>query len=224
MKIRDRIKELRRVPASELRPNPKNWRTHPQEQQDALRGVLAEIGIAGAVLARELEDGSLMLIDGHMRADTDPTAVWPVLVLDVNEAEADKLLATFDPISAMAGVDPVKLHDLINSIDAANADVEHLLDDLLASNAISEGEESADAGTSKNTIEAMELRPHEHYDYIVILASDSGTWNVLCEKLGITVKPLAGMRKKSRLGICRAIRAEKVLELLQNNNTKPVKA
>jgi hypothetical protein len=45
MNIRDRIKELRRVKASELRPSPKNWRTHPQAQQDALRGVLAEIGI-----------------------------------------------------------------------------------------------------------------------------------------------------------------------------------
>ena len=46
MQIRDRIKELRRVPASELLPNPKNWRTHPVAQQDALRGVLAEVGYA----------------------------------------------------------------------------------------------------------------------------------------------------------------------------------
>ena len=65
MKIRDRIKELRRVPASELQPNPKNWRTHPQAQQDALRGVLAEVGYAGALLARETPEGGLMLIDGH---------------------------------------------------------------------------------------------------------------------------------------------------------------
>ncbi len=50
MQIRDRIKELRRVPAHQLRPNAKNWRTHPTAQQDALRGVLAEIGYAGALL------------------------------------------------------------------------------------------------------------------------------------------------------------------------------
>ena len=59
MRIRDRIKDLRRVPASQLRPHPKNWRRHPQAQHDALRGVLAEIGYAGALLARELPDGSL---------------------------------------------------------------------------------------------------------------------------------------------------------------------
>lgn len=78
MKIRDRIRELRRVPASELLPNPKNWRTHPKAQQDALRGVLAEVGMADAVLARELPDGSLMLIDGHLRAETAADAKVPV--------------------------------------------------------------------------------------------------------------------------------------------------
>ena len=52
MKIRDRIKELRRVRAGELRPHPKNWRTHPAAQQDALRGVLAEIGYADALLGQ----------------------------------------------------------------------------------------------------------------------------------------------------------------------------
>ena len=36
MKIRDRIKELRRVMASELSPNPKNWRTHTHEQIEDL--------------------------------------------------------------------------------------------------------------------------------------------------------------------------------------------
>ena len=105
MQIRDRIKELRRVPAAELRPNPRNWRTHPARQRDALRGLLAEVGYAGALLARELDDGTLELIDGHLRAETTPEAVVPVLVLDVSEAEALKLLATYDPLSAMAETD-----------------------------------------------------------------------------------------------------------------------
>ena len=44
MNIRDRIKELRRVRAGDLRPHPKNWRTHPENQHNALRGMLAEVG------------------------------------------------------------------------------------------------------------------------------------------------------------------------------------
>lgn len=44
MAFKDRIKGFRRVAASSLKPNPKNWRTHPKEQQEALRGVLSEVG------------------------------------------------------------------------------------------------------------------------------------------------------------------------------------
>ena len=130
MQIRDRIKELRRVKACDLRPNPKNWRTHPTAQADALRGILAEVGIAGAVLARELEDGSLMLIDGHLRADVSPETEWPVLVLDVNEAEADKLLATFDPLSAMADADAVKLDELLRQVDTGSEALQTMLAEL----------------------------------------------------------------------------------------------
>lgn len=120
MNIKDRIKELRRVPASSLRPNPKNWRTHPKAQQDALRGILAEIGMADACLVRELEDGSLMLIDGHLRAETAADAVVPVLVLDVNESEADKILVTLDPLAAMAEKDAEQLAALFNQLAQQN--------------------------------------------------------------------------------------------------------
>ena len=63
--IRDRIKELRRIRAGDLHASPKNWRTHPREQVAALQGALREIGYADALLARELPDGSLELIDGQ---------------------------------------------------------------------------------------------------------------------------------------------------------------
>lgn len=127
MNIRNRIKELRLVPASELRPNPKNWRTHPKSQQDALRGVLAEVGIADAMIARELPDGTLMLIDGHLRAETMPEQEVPVLVLDVNEAEADKLLATLDPLAAMAESDAAKLDQLLRNVDTGSEALQQLI-------------------------------------------------------------------------------------------------
>ena len=129
MQIRDRIKELRRVPASELIPNPKNWRTHPVEQQDALRGVLAEVGYADALIARETPEG-LMLVDGHLRAETTPDADVPVLVLDINEAESDLMLATLDPLAAMAGRDEERLTELLATVTSDNATVNALLQTL----------------------------------------------------------------------------------------------
>lgn len=118
------------MPANELRPNPKNWRTHPKAQMDALRGLLAEVGFAGAELARELPDGSLMLIDGHARAEIMGVEPVPVLVLDVSEAEADKILATFDPVSAMAGADTAQLDALLRTVETGSEDVAKMLESL----------------------------------------------------------------------------------------------
>lgn len=136
MKIRDRIKELRRVKASELHPNPKNWRTHPKQQLDALRGILAEVGFAGAELARELADGSLQLIDGHARAEIAGDAEIPVLILDVTESEADKILATFDPLGAMAEADAGKLEELLREVQTGSEALAEMLAELAEDNGI----------------------------------------------------------------------------------------
>jgi hypothetical protein len=130
MQIRDRVKELRRVRASELVPNPRNWRTHPSAQQDALRGVLAEVGYANALLAREMDDGRLQLIDGHLRAETTPDALVPVLVLDVDEQEALKILVTHDPLAALAGADFEKLNEALGDCEISNPAVMAMLADL----------------------------------------------------------------------------------------------
>lgn len=60
--MKDRVLELRRVKASNLRPNPKNWRSHPPDQRTALTAMLDKVGMATALVARELDDGTLELI------------------------------------------------------------------------------------------------------------------------------------------------------------------
>jgi DNA modification methylase len=132
MNIRDRIKELRRVPASQLRPSPKNWRSHPQAQRDALSGLLAELGYCDALLARELADGTLELIDGHLRAETTPGIMVPVLVLDVSAEEAEKLLLTLDPLASLAEANPDALNSLLTSVDTDDEAVQALLNQLAA--------------------------------------------------------------------------------------------
>ena len=132
MKIRDRIKELRRVPAKTLVPNPKNWRTHPGHQKDVLKGVLAEIGYADALIVREMPDGALQLIDGHLRAETTPEQTVPVLVLDLEESEADKLLTLLDPLAGLAGTNHDLLSELIENFETENAAVRRMLDEMLS--------------------------------------------------------------------------------------------
>ncbi len=161
MQIRDRIQELRRVPAAQLRPNPRNWRTHPPAQQDALRGLLAEVGYAGALLARELDDGTLMLIDGHLRAETTPDAVVPVLVLDVDEQEADKILLTHDPLAAMATVSEENLQQLLAEVETQNAAVQSMLD------AVAEGVGCQVSGVGNQGFEPPEITIPESYQVVV---------------------------------------------------------
>lgn len=159
MPIRDRIRELRRVPAGELRPNPRNWRMHPESQRAALRSLLAEVGYAGALLARELEDGSLELIDGHLRAETTPEEVVPVLVLDVNATEAEKILLTHDPLAAMAETDHEQLATLLAEVEFISPEVEELL-----------------AGLTRLATETDERLASEHKE-----ASIPESWQVVVE-------------------------------------------
>lgn len=135
MKIRDRIRELRRVPAKDLIPNPRNWRTHPESQRNALRGVLAEIGYADALLARETPDG-LVLIDGHLRAETTLDSEVPVLVLDVTAEEADKILLTLDPLAGLAESDRGALESLLKRVETDSEAVANLFAKLAEDNGI----------------------------------------------------------------------------------------
>lgn len=130
MHINDRVKELRRVPANQLKPNPRNWRTHPPAQQDALRGVLADVGFADAVVARELADGTLELVDGHLRAETMADAVVPVLVVDLTDEEATKVLLTHDALATMAGVDRDNFSSLLADVEFEHRAVADMLDKL----------------------------------------------------------------------------------------------
>src|SRR5262245_3664897 len=100
--IRNRIKSHRRVRAGELVPHEFNFRTHPDAQKGALQALYAEVGFARSLLAYELPDGRLKLIDGHLRRDLDPDMEVEVEVLDVNDEEARALLLSIDPLAALA--------------------------------------------------------------------------------------------------------------------------
>lgn len=136
MHIQDRIKEFKRVPAKDLEPHPNNWRTHSKSQVDALRGILAEVGYVDALLVRENGNGRLQLIDGHLRAEITPDMEVPVLVLDVTEAEADKILATFDPLGAMAEADSSRLESLLTEIETDSDALQVMLDELAVESGI----------------------------------------------------------------------------------------
>jgi len=206
--FRNRIVGLRQIKAADLKPNKKNWRLHPDGQKSALQSILQDIGFVGALVAREI-DGKFELLDGHLRADVAADREVPVLVVDLTDDEAAKVLATYDPLSSMAIPDGVMLGSLIDEIDLNdNAELRRLLTDL-HEDLIEEKAKDKAEGIEPREIPGMALAPHEHYDYLVVLATTTQEWNVLCERL----KLVPSQRRKS-MGTCRAIRASVLLAAL----------
>ena len=164
MKLRDRIRGFCRLAPERIRPNPKNWRTHPEAQRDALKGVLADVGIADAVLVVPCDVGALaglltakdfdawlrgyrgdfMLVDGHLRTETITGQPVPALVLDLDEREQAEVLATFDPVGDLAGMDRERFIALAGEFNSTNAAVQSLVADLASMEARMRG--AADDG------------------------------------------------------------------------------
>ena len=65
--LRDRIREFRRVPAGEQLDHDGNPRRHPQDQGDALRGVLEQVGVAAGLISYLSESGSGRLRSNHTK-------------------------------------------------------------------------------------------------------------------------------------------------------------
>lgn len=121
------------VDPSTLTENPANWRTHPEQQTEALGATLDAVGWAGACLFNERTG---RLIDGHARrnlAIVRKEGEVPVLIGSWTEDEERLILATLDPLASMAAVDETALKDLLDSIHTQDEVLNAMLDELAAS-------------------------------------------------------------------------------------------
>jgi DNA modification methylase len=112
----------------ELKENPKNWRKHPSAQAAGLDGVLTEVGWITSVI---LNERTGHLVDGHLRVELalrNGESSVPVVVVDLSQEEEDAILASFDPISAMAKTNHEALAALIAGITSTNPAVKDLID------------------------------------------------------------------------------------------------
>lgn len=135
----------------QLLANPRNFRMHPDSQAGALRGVLTEVGIVQNVIANERTG---FLIDGHLRVmealkSGQPTI--PVTWVDVSEDEEALILATLDPIAALAGTDTAKLEALLHDVSTADAAVQQMLDTLATEAGIVPGIAEGNGGDEFDT-------------------------------------------------------------------------
>jgi ParB-like chromosome segregation protein Spo0J len=139
---------------AQLLANPRNFRIHPKTQQDAVAGVLEEVGWVQSVIVNRTTGH---LIDGHLRVsialrDDEPTI--PVVYVDLSEAEEALILATLDPLAALAGTDREKLAELLAEVTTDSAALQQVLSDM----AINSGSEPADFSDLANLLPSDQER------------------------------------------------------------------
>lgn len=130
---RNRITGYAEVDPASLIPNGRNWRTHPHEQRQALAGVLEEIGVVQNIIVNQRTG---KLVDGHLRLDLALKAKQPTIAVtyvDLSDEEEAAILATIDPLSALAGADHDKLGDLLGTFSFESDAVNEMLNNLYAS-------------------------------------------------------------------------------------------
>lgn len=120
----------------QLLANPRNWRIHPRGQQQALAGVLTEVGWVQDVIVNKTTGH---VVDGHARVSiaisrSEPTV--PVVYVELSPEEEQKVLATFDPLGAMAGADREQLEGLLREVRTDDAALRTALRDLADTNGI----------------------------------------------------------------------------------------
>src|SRR6266852_3288391 len=127
---RSRIVGHADVAPADLVPNPRNWRTHPGDQQRALAGALGEVGWVAEVLVNRTTGH---VVDGHLRIELalarhEPTV--PVSYVELSEDEERLVLVSLDPLAAMASAEQEQLAALLAGLEPADEALRALLDDL----------------------------------------------------------------------------------------------
>lgn len=115
----------------QLLANPRNWRVHPKFQQDALESVLDTVGWVQNIIVNRTTG---FVVDGHARVAIalrrEERAV-PVLYVELTPEEEALVLATYDPISALAGKDDALLRELVSEVKVGDQILRELMDDML---------------------------------------------------------------------------------------------
>lgn len=114
---------------ADLLANPLNFRRHPGQQLDALRGSMRELGwLKGVIVNRTTGH----VIDGHARCEEAMRqgVKVPVDWVELSPDEERLALAVLDPITEMANRDAGILADLLAQVQTEDPGLQALLDEL----------------------------------------------------------------------------------------------
>jgi hypothetical protein len=212
-----------------IQPDPSNPNRMDADDKARMARSLAEFGdLSGVILNRRTG----LLVGGHQRADVlagadlhvndlpapEPDGTvgrgwlehggrrYAVRVVDWDDVKAKTAMLAANEFGRRGENDPDKEKAILELLDASNADME------LTGKTLQEIEAELTAAPPElPSIPALELRPYEHFDYVVVLADNVHEWEWLCEFCDL--EKVDGRNEKSgaKIGLGRGVRASTLI-------------
>jgi hypothetical protein len=205
------------VPIGDLKPHPQNPNTHSETQIATLADLITSIGWRFPIVVSKR---SGYIIAGHARLAAGLRLGWEMVPVDYQDfaSETDEItqLLADNKIPELASRDPLVERGLLHQLLDANAST------VLAGYMPAEVEKLLKAAEKKNEgavlgeheIPAMELQPHEHYDYLVLLFRHDYDWIHALQALGVQDVNYSSIPGKKKIGLGRVMDGTRVLSQL----------
>lgn len=129
---------------AQLLAHPMNFRTHPKAQQEAVLGLMSDVGWVKHIVVNRRTGN---VIDGHLRVSLalrDNIDSVPVTYVDLSEREELLVLAALDKTSELAGVDESLLDNLLRSVTTNDPALMALLESMAIDAEIIQAEDPDD--------------------------------------------------------------------------------
>ena len=156
-----------------LVPNPENWRTHPERQEQAVGQLLGHVGWVQTVIVNRTTGH---VVDGHLRAGLAVARgeeTIPVAYVELSEADEKLALATFDAVTELGHGDQARLLTLLSDTHVGGE-----LEALIRRTAGSGGRERANPTQASIEHRGAELsnllRSHSEQDLVDIVCPGCG--------------------------------------------------
>ena len=203
-----------------LTVDPNNTRVHSRDNLEQIEASLVRHGQDQPIVVNERTRN---VIKGNGRLVAARNLGWThIAVLFVDESdEASVARSISDNYSSDTSYfDSAKTLEMIQVISPDDASLRAMISDLEYSlKGIAEANEAGDEAGSVAvepseypTVDELEIKPYEHYDYILVLADNVHDWNLLCTELGLDY---VVDRRSKIVGLGRAVRARRLIELIK---------